>query len=61
MYYLSFVTLGKLKKGIKKMNKKQLEKEIKELRLKILDIFNPNMMIDLQNLKTKEKQLKNTK
>ena len=43
------------------MNKKQLEKEIKELRLKILDIFNPNMMTDLQNLKTKEKQLKNTK
>ena len=40
------------------MNKKQLENEIKELRKKILDIFNPNMITDLENLKTKEQQLK---
>ena len=43
------------------MNKKQLENEIKELRKKILDIFNPNMITDLENLKTKEQQLKNIK
>lgn len=43
------------------MNTKQLENEIKDLEKKCMDIFNPNMMDDLDNLILKRKQLKNLK